>query len=218
MDENEIYEILSSYKQALDMIIERIDQMDEMYHAADQRVDELEKTVREQVLDPINELVEEGEKNARFDEFDNKYGEKLSAFNDTLAPMEEEGFDLSRATFDAYDALPEDQRPDEEAYVNEVTRIAEEKINQIKEAFGIPSDTATEVTDDGEGNVEVKVDEDGDGEPETSVEEAGEEVSEETEVTDEPDDEKEVGSEESEEKIDDPEEIAKLEEELKKEL
>ena len=217
MDENEIYEILSSYKQALDMIIERIDQMDEMYHATDQRVDELEKTVREQVLDPINELVEEGEKNARFDEFDNKYGEKLSAFNDTLAPMEEEGFDLSRATFDAYDALPEDQRPDEEAYVNEVTRIAEEKINQIKEAFGIPSDTATEVTDDGEGNVEVKVDEDGDGEPETPVEEAGEEVSEETEVTDEPDGE-EVGSEESEEKIDDPEEIAKLEEELKKEL
>lgn len=218
MDENEIYEILSSYKQALDMIIERIDQMDEMYHAADQRVDELEKTVREQVLDPINELVEEGEKNARFDEFDNKYGEKLSAFNDTLAPMEEEGFDLSRATFDAYDALPEDQRPDEEAYVNEVTRIAEEKINQIKEAFGIPADTATEVTDDGEGNVEVKVDEDGDGEPETPVEEAGEEVSEETEVTDEPDGEEEVGSEESEEKIDDPEEIAKLEEELKKEL
>ena len=218
MDENEIYEILSSYKQALDMIIERIDQMDEMYHAADQRVDELEKTVREQVLDPINELVEEGEKNARFDEFDNKYGEKLSAFNDTLAPMEEEGFDLSRATFDAYDALPEDQRPDEEAYVNEVTRIAEEKINQIKEAFGIPSDTATEVTDDGDGNVEVKVDEDGDGEPETPVEEAGEEVSEETEVTDEPDGEEEVGSEESEEKIDDPEEIAKLEEELKKEL
>lgn len=213
MDENEIYEILSSYKQALDMIIERIDQMDEMYHAADQRVDELEKTVREQVLDPINQLVEEGEKNARFDEFDNKYGEKLSAFNDTLAPMEEEGFDLSRATFDAYDALPEDQRPDEEAYVNEVTRVAEEKINQIKEAFGIPSDTATEVTDDGEGNVEVKVDEDGDGEAETPVEEAGEE----TEVTDEPDGE-EVGSEESEEKIDDPEEIAKLEEELKKEL
>lgn len=218
MDENEIYEILSSYKQALDMIIERIDQMDEMYHAADQRVDELEKTVREQVLDPINELVEEGEKNARFDEFDNKYGEKLSAFNDTLAPMEEEGFDLSRATFDAYDALPEDQRPDEEMYVNEVARVAEEKIAQIKEAFGIPADTATEITDDGEGNVEVKVDEDGDGEPETSVEEAGEEVSEETEVTDEPDGEEEVGSEESEEKIDDPEEIAKLEEELKKEL
>lgn len=218
MDENEIYEILSSYKQALDMIIERIDQMDEMYHAADQRVDELEKTVREQILDPINQLVEEGEKNARFDEFDNKYGEKLSAFNDTLAPMEEEGFDLSRATFDAYDALPEDQRPDEEAYVNEVTRVAEEKINQIKEAFGIPSDTATEVTDDGEGNVEVKVDEDGDGEAETPVEEAGEEASEETEVTDEPDGKEEVGSEESEEKIDDPEEIAKLEEELKKEL
>ena len=214
MNENEIYEILSSYKQAIDMIIERLDQMDEMYHQSDARVDELEKAVYEQVLNPINELIEEGETNKRFDEFDNKYGEKLSAFNETLAPMEEEGFDLSRATFDAYDSIPEDQRPDEEAYVNEVARVAEEKIAQIKEAFGIPSDTATEITDDGEGNVEVKVDEDGDGEPETPVEET--DVEEET--TEEP--EEEVGSEEEvkEDDVDDPEEIAKFEEELKKEL
>lgn len=215
MDEKEIYEILSSYKQAIDMIIERLDQMDEMYHQSDARVDELEKAVYEQVLNPINELIEEGEKNARFDEFDNKYGERLSAYNDTLAPMEEEGFDLSRATFDAYDSLPEEQRPDEEAYVNEVARVAEEKIAQIKEAFGIEPDTATEITDDGEGNVEVKVDEDGDGEPETPVEET--EVKEETKEVPE-DEEKEIGSEEVEEKIDDPEEIAKFEEELKKEL
>lgn len=214
MNENEIYEILSSYKQAIDMIIERLDQMDEMYHQSDARVDELEKAVYEQVLNPINELIEEGETNKRFDEFDNKYGEKLSAFNETLAPMEEEGFDLSRATFDAYDSIPEDQRPDEEAYVNEVARVAEEKIAQIKEAFGIPSDTATEITDDGEGNVEVKVDEDGDGEPETPVEET--DVEEET--TEKP--EEEVGSEEEvkEDDVDDPEEIAKFEEELKKEL
>ena len=215
MDEKEIYEILSSYKQAIDMIIERLDQMDEMYHQSDARVDELEKAVYEQVLNPINELIEEGEKNARFDEFDNKYGERLSAYNDTLAPMEEEGFDLSRATFDAYDSLPEEQRPDEEAYVNEVARVAEEKIAQIKEAFGISADTATEITDDGNGNVEVKVDEDGDGEPETPIEET--EVKEETKEVPE-DEEKEIGSEEVEEKIDDPEEIAKFEEELKKEL
>lgn len=215
MDEKEIYEILSSYKQAIDMIIERLDQMDEMYHQSDARVDELEKAVYEQVLNPINELIEEGEKNARFDEFDNKYGERLSAYNDTLAPMEEEGFDLSRATFDAYDSLPEEQRPDEEAYVNEVARVAEEKIAQIKEAFGIKPDTATEITDDGEGNVEVKVDEDGDGEPETPVEET--EVKEETKEVPK-DEEKEIGSEEVEEKIDDPEEIAKFKEELKKEL
>lgn len=213
MNENEIYEILSSYKQAIDMIIERLDQMDEMYHQSDARVDELEKAVYEQVLEPINELVEEGQKNARFDEFDQKYGEKLSAYNDTLAPMEDEGFDLSRATFEAYDSLPENERPDEEAYVNEVARVAEEKINQIKEAFGIPADTATEVTDDGEGNVEVKVDENGDGVPETEVtEEVEEEAKEEPEV------EEEIGSEESEENIDDPEEIAKFEEELKKEI
>lgn len=215
MDEKEIYEILSSYKQAIDMIIERLDQMDEMYHQSDARVDELERAVYEQVLNPINELIEEGEKNARFDEFDNKYGEILSAYNDTLAPMEEEGFDLSRATFDAYDSLPEEQRPDEEAYVNEVARVAEEKITQIKEAFGIEPDTATEITDDGNGNVEVKVDEDGDGKPETPIEET--EVKEETKEVPE-DEEKEIGSEEVEEKIDDPEEIAKFEEELKKEL
>lgn len=208
MNENEIYEILSSFKQAIDMIIERLDQMDEMYHQSDARVDGLEKAVYEQVLNPLNALVEEGEKDARFDEFDSKYGDKLSAFNDTLAPMEDEGFDLSRATFDAYDALPEDQRPDEEAYVNEVARVAEEKINQIKEAFGIPADTATEITDDGEGNVEVKIDENGDGEPETPVDgEKGGAV-----------EDGEGSEEEVEEKVDDPEEIAKFEEELKKEL
>lgn len=219
MDENEIYDILSSYKQALDMIIERVDQMDQMMHQYDERVDELEKNLYEQVLNPLNDLVEEGEKNARFDEFDNKYGEKLSAYNDTLAPMEEEGFDLSRATFDAYDSLPEDERPDEEAYVNEVARVAEEKISQIKEAFGIPSDTATEITDDGEGSVEVKVDEDGDGEAETPVEEASTEV----EAEDKGEEDKggegeEEKSEEVEEKVDDPDELAKFEDELKKEL
>ena len=219
MDENEIYDILSSYKQALDMIIERVDQMDQMMHQYDERVDELEKNLYEQVLNPLNDIVEEGKKNARFDEFDNKYGEKLSAYNDTLAPMEEEGFDLSRATFDAYDSLPEDERPDEEAYVNEVARVAEEKISQIKEAFGIPSDTATEITDDGEGNVEVKVDEDGDGEAETPVEEASTEV----EAEDKGEEDKggegeEEKSEEVEEKVDDPDELAKFEDELKKEL
>ena len=213
MDEKEIYEILSSYKQAIDMIIERLDQMDQMYHQSDERVDNLEKTIYEQILNPVNEIYEENAANERFDEFNDKYGEKLSQFNDALAPMEEEGFDLSRATFDAYDSLPEDERPDEAAYVDEVARVAEEKIGQIKEALGIPSDEAVEIKDDGDGNVEVKADENGDGEPETVVSEDSEE-----ETVEEPVEEKEEEEIKDDSDEDSPEEIAKFEEELKKEL
>ena len=223
MDEKEIYEILSSYKQAIDLILERLDGMDKMYHDSDARVDEIEKVLFEQILGPAQEMYDQSMADERFNDFNDKYGEKLSSYNSALAPMEDENFDLSRATFDAYDALPEEERPDEEAYVNEVARIAEEKIAQIKEALGIPSDAATEIKDDGEGNVEVKVDENGDGVPETEVgteteTEVGTET--ETEVTTEEDEgepEKEEVSE-SEEAIDDPEEIKKFEEELKKEL
>ena len=166
-------------------------------------------------LDCLNSIC--GTRFDRVDAFNDKYGEKLGSYNDALAPMEEEGFDLSRSAFDAYDSLPEEERPDEAAYVDEVARVAEEKISEIKRALGVPEDTAVEITDDGEGNVEVVADEDGDGEPETPVTEESTEESTETEEK-EDGSEEEKDDEEDEEVVDDPEEIKKFEDEIRKSL
>ena len=217
MNENEIYEILSSFKQAIDVILERLDQMDEMYHQSDERVDKLEQTLFKEILEPAQDIYDQQQADQRFEEFNDKYGEKLGSYNDALAPMEEEGFDLSRSAFDAYDSLPEEERPDEAAYVDEVARVAEEKISEIKRALGVPEDTAVEITDDGEGNVEVVADEDGDGEPETPVTEESTEESTETEEK-EDGSEEEKDDEEDEEVVDDPEEIKKFEDEIRKSL
>lgn len=208
MNENEIYEILESYRQALDFLVEKVDGLVQENMAMKEQLGGLEQVLYEGILSPAKEAIDNAEREDRFEDFNSKYGEQLGGYNGQLAPIEGEDFDLTRTAFDNYDSIPDEEKPDSDEYVNALIAQVDEQINSIKEAFGLPEDTEVEVKQDEDGNTEITAD------GETIASEEGKETSEdkEKEVEEKPDEEVE---EKEEEKVDDPEEIAALEEELK---
>lgn len=207
MNENEIYEILESYRQALDFLVEKVDGLVQENMAMKEQLGGLEQVLYEGILSPAKEAIDNAEREDRFEDFNSKYGEQLGGYNGQLAPIEGEDFDLTRTAFDNYDSIPDEEKPDSDEYVNALIAQVDEQINSIKEALGLPEDTEVEVKQDENGNTEITAD----GETIASEEETSDGT--EKEVEEKPDEE-EV-EEEEEEKVDDPEELAALEEELK---
>ena len=212
MNENEIYEILESYRQALDFLVEKVDGIVQENMAMKEQLGGLEQVLYEGILSPAKEAIDSAEREDRFEDFNSKYGEQLGGYNGQLAPIEGEDFDLTRTAFDNYDSIPDEEKPDSDEYVSALIAQVDEQINHIKEAFGLPGDAEVEVKQDEDGNTEISAD----GEPIASEDKSeGEkegEKEEEKEIEEKPLEEEE---EEKEEKVDDPEEIAALEEELK---
>ena len=215
MNENEIYEILESYRQALDFLVEKVDGLVQENMAMKEQLGGLEQVLYEGILSPAKEAIDSAEREDRFEDFNSKYGEQLGGYNGQLAPIEGEDFDLTRTAFDNYDSIPDEEKPDSDEYVNALIAQVDEQISHIKEAFGLPADAEVEVKQDENGNTEINAD----GEPIASenTSEEGEKEEEEKEIEEKPlekpSEEKE--EKEEEEKVDDPEEIAALEEELK---
>ena len=205
MNENEIYEILESYRQALDFLVEKVDGIVQENMAMKEQLGGLEQVLYEGILSPAKEAIDNAEREDRFEDFNSKYGEQLGGYNGQLAPIEGEDFDLTRTAFDNYDSIPDEEKPDSDEYVNALITQVDEQIKSIKEAFGLPEDTEVEVKQDEDGNTEITAD------GETIASDDKEEAPAEDESDDESEEEKEV----EEEKVDDPEEIAALEEELK---
>lgn len=217
MNENEIYEILESYRQALDFLVEKVDGIVQENMAMKEQLGGLEQVLYEGILSPAKEAIDSAEREDRFEDFNSKYGEQLGGYNGQLAPIEGEDFDLTRTAFDNYDSIPDEEKPDSDEYVNALIAQVDEQISHIKEAFGLPADAEVEVKQDEDGNTEISADGEpiaSEGETEgASKEEKPEEGEKEVEK---PLEEKsEEGEKEEEEKVDDPEEIAALEEELK---
>ena len=219
MNENEIYEILESYRQALDFLVEKVDGIVQENMAMKEQLGGLEQVLYEGILSPAKEAIDSAEREDRFEDFNSKYGEQLGGYNGQLAPIEGEDFDLTRTAFDNYDSIPDEEKPDSDEYVNALIAQVDEQINSIKEAFGLPADAEVEVKQDENGNTEISAD----GEPIASEEGTSEEKPSEGEKEEEKPEEGEKEVEEKpeeegekeEEKVDDPEEIAALEEELK---
>lgn len=209
-DDKNIYDILASFKNAIDYMIDKIDAMDKMGENIDQRVDDLEKTIYDDILNPAMSAVQKFDHNRRLDDFKGRFGERLGAYNDKLTPLEGEDFDLTSATFDNYDAIPEEDRPDEEEYVSEVERLVKDKLDSIRSAMGIPEDAPIKVEEDAEGDVTVE----SEGETQVVDEEVKDEVPEEPKVQE--GDEEIV--DEAEVTEDNPDDVAAFEEELKKSL
>lgn len=209
MNENEIYEILESYRQALDFLVEKVDGIVQENMAMKEQLGGLEQVLYEGILSPAKEAIDSAEREDRFEDFNSKYGEQLGGYNGQLAPIEGEDFDLTRTAFDNYDSIPDEEKPDSDEYVSALIAQVDEQISHIKEAFGLPEDAEVEVKQDEDGNTEISAD----GEPIASEEKTSEEDKSEGEVEEKP--EEEEVEEKEEEKVDDPEEIAALEEELK---
>lgn len=203
--ESDIYEILNSYKDAIDVLLNRCDELVAQNNALEDRINKLESILFDEILEPARLSLEEDDRNRRFGEFSEKYGERLGSYDKVIGAAEgNPEFSLARQAFDEYENLPE-PRPEEGVFVDGLIETVEEQIDSIKESLGLEPDTKVEITQDEEGNTEVKAD--------------GEVVASETtteEAASDDDGQGELDFSDEEEEEDDPEEVQKYEEELEK--
>lgn len=203
--ENDIYEILNSYKDAIDVLLNRCDELVAQNNALEDRINKLESILFDEIIEPARLSLEEDDRNRRFGEFSDKYGERLGSYDKVIGAAEgNPEFSLARQAFDEYENLPE-PRPEEGVFVDGLIETVEEQIDSIKESLGLEPDTKVEITQDEEGNTEVKAD--------------GEVVASETtteEAASDDDGQRELDFSDEEEEEDDPEEVQKYEEELEK--
>ena len=210
--ENEIYDILNSYKEAIDVLLNRCDELVKANAAQEERINKLESILFDEILEPARLALEEDDRNRRFDEFNGKYGEKLGAYDKVIGAAEgNPEFSMARSAFDEYEKLPE-PRPDEDVFVDGLIETVEGQIDSIKESLGIEPDAKVEITQDENGDTEIKAD--GEVVASEDTEETTEEEGTETPAVEGEQGELDFGEDEEEE--DDPEEIKKLEEELAK--
>lgn len=218
MSEEEIINYLRSLRDAIvegaEVIKGLEKKVDEYISANDEKVNDLRTTLYEQIIDPANEYIAEMDRNDRFEQFNEKHGEKLSPFNEELSALEGDDFDIVRTAFDAYDDYEGDDRMDEDEYVDHLIEQVGQKLSDIKERLGIPADKDVSVQENEDGDVEV-VTEDGDVVASTDGEEELVEEEDGDEVTDDGEDET-VEITDASEIEDNPEEVAAFEEELKK--
>ena len=207
MEDVELREVLSSFKDAIDIILARFDRYDEMYHAQDERIEELEKTFYEDILEPAKKALDERVYEDEYSKFHEQYGEKLDPYNEQLRAIEGEDFDLSRKAFDDYSSYEE--KPNVEEYVDALVETVGNQLQDIKDKLGIEGEIRATV--DEKGKVDVEVNDD-------TV--ADDKVEEEVKVEDEKKDGKGEGESEIVEDDlfsmieDDPSEIEKFEKEL----
>ena len=200
MDGNQLNEILSSFRDAITALIERADAQDDMIKAIQEKTDSTERLIFDEVINPAKAEMEKQIYDAGLEDFSSRYGDKLSGYNDKLRPIEGEDFDIMKQAYDGYNSI-EGEKPDEALYIDELVKVVDKQLDDIRQAIGAPADA----------EVAVKQDEGG----ETVVEVDGKEVSEEAveekpaESTDE-----EVEVSDSDEGETNPEELAALEKEL----
>ena len=205
--DNELIQVLQQFKQAIDMCMEKIEYLDKMIEdfkeENDERVHALESTLYDEIINPTNEYIEETNRNARFDEFNSKYGDRLRPFNEPLSALEGEDFDIVRSAFDRYDEF-EGEKADMDTYVDRLVEEVGNQLEAIKKGLGLPEDAEIEVkqTEDGKTVVEVEDEDHGDDEEIIASTDDGEPMEDEEEPLDE-------------EPEDDPEEVKAFEEELK---
>lgn len=210
MNEEQIFEILNSYKDAIDVLLTRCDEIVNQNRALEERMNKLESIIFDEILEPARLALEADDRDRRFGEFNEKYGERLGAFDKVLGAAEgNPDFSMAKTAFDEYEKLPE-PKVEEDVFVDGLIETVEEQIDSIKESLGLEPDAKVEITQDENGDTEVKAD----GEVVASEKE-------EPETTEEPKTEEEEAQGEfdfsdEEEEEDDPEEVKKFEEELEK--
>jgi hypothetical protein len=212
MNEENIYEILDSYKQAIDILLAKNDELISQINAIAERLNKLESIVFDEILEPARLALEADEKGRRFGEFNEKFGEKLGAYDKILAAAEgNPDFSMAKSAFDEYEKLPE-PRPEQDVFVDGLIETVEEQIDSIKESLGIAPDEKVEITQDENGDTEIKAD----GEVVASEKTEEETTEEKPEAEDVEQGELDFSDEKEEDEEDDPEEVKKFEEELEK--
>lgn len=201
---------MEDIQKAIEVILERLDAQDDMIKAALEKISSLDKMIFDDIIYPANEAMKQAEYNTGLGEFSDKYSDKFEGYNDKLRPIEGEDFDIVKQAYDGYNEI-EGEKPDEAAYVDELVNMVDEQLEEIRAAIGAAPDAEVAIVSDGETG-------------ETTIEVEGQEVpaeegAAENAVDEEPDAEDIVNAEdivyEDAEAESDPEDLAKLEEELR---
>lgn len=211
MDEMQLNEILASYRDAINALIERADAQDGMIQAVREKAEGTERLIFDEVINPAKAEMEKQIYNAGLEDFTNKYGEKLNGYNDKLRPIEGEDFDIMKQAYDGYNSI-EGEKPDEAEYIDELIKTVDKQLDDIRAAIGAPANAEVEVKQDENGETTVEVDD-------QEIKEVSED-SKDSENSDKPEvketeETKETEIKDSDEESD-PEELAALEEELLK--
>lgn len=204
MDEQKLNEILTSYRDAINALIERMDAQDEMVKAVVEKVDGLNHLIFDEVINPAREAMDQSIYETGLNDFGNRYKDKLASYNEKLRPIEGEDFDIVKQAYDGYNSI-EGEKPDEAMYVDELIKVVDKQLEDIRNAIGAPADAEVAVKQDGNGETVVEVDGEKvseESEEKKLAESADESVEEATEVSDSDEDET------------NPEELAALEKEL----
>lgn len=166
-NEETLMKVLQSYKEAIMMLESRLDAMDKDLRDCQAQCANTENVLFDQIINPARDAMAASEKSERFDDFNDKYGEKLGAYNAPLQSIEGPDFDLAQTAFDEYDGMEE--KPDSDAFVDELIGKVKSQLESIKEAVGAAPEDDIEVEVDGEtGETEVEVNDqpiDAEGEP-----------------------------------------------------
>ena len=217
MDEQILNEILTSYRDAINALIERIDAQDEMVKAMMEKTSTVEKLIYDEVLNPAKEAMEKSIYDSGLEDFTSKYGEKLEGYNEKLRPIEGEDFDIMKEAYDGYNEYqPEDgEKPDADEYVDELVKVVDNQLESIRSALGLSDDAQVAVVnEDGETKVEVDGEEvDVEDEASAASAASAETEPEKAEKTEKPEKAEITEDDEAES---DPEDLAALEEELLK--
>ena len=195
MDEQKLNEILTSYRDAINALIERMDAQDEMVKAVVEKVNGLDHLIFDEVINPAREAMDQSIYETGLNDFGNRYKDKLASYNEKLRPIEGEDFDIVKQAYDGYNSI-EGEKPDEAMYVDELIKVVDKQLEDIRSAIGAPANAEVTVSNE-DGETKVKVD--------------GKEVSEKS-VKEKPAEATEVSDGDEEET--DPEELAALEKEL----
>lgn len=205
MDEMQLNEILASYRDAINALIERVDAQDDMIHAVREKAENTEHLIFDEVINPAKAEMEQQIYNAGLEDFTNKYGEKLNGYNDKLRPIEGEDFDIMKQAYDGYNSI-EGEKPDEAEYIDELVKVVDKQLDSIRAAIGAPANAEVAVKQDEDGKTTVEVDN-----------QEIKDVSENSEDSDKPEvKEKEETEIKDSDEESDPDELAALEEELLK--
>ena len=173
-----IEETLAAFKETLIFLVEQEKLRGEEVSALNDKIEAVNSYMMDNIVNPSIAAYKE----EQFNDFNDKYGERLGKFNGTLqTSLNEPEYDATREAFNELDALPQEEREgiDEEAYVSGVEEGLAEYVQNIKQSLGLPEETPVEIKDDGNGGIEVEADTNGDGEPDTFVTDETEETEEE---------------------------------------
>lgn len=162
MDENELVEVLQSYKDAIGLLEEKFNAFsEEIGHVREElqtRIESLEDTVINGIINPAHEAAEQAAYDRDLEDFKGRYSEKVDPYLDKIKAVEGDDFDIYKTAFDGYKEYKDangDKALDEAGYIDELLAGIASQLDKVKELINAEE---VEVKQDENGNTEIKAD------------------------------------------------------------